>query len=444
METKNKMSYRDTIEYLFHALPMYQRIGGPAYKADLKNALILDKKLNHPYRKYKTVHVAGTNGKGSVCHILASILQSSGYKTGLYTSPHLLDFRERIKVDGEMVSEKFVVDFTKNNINLFEQIKPSFFEMTAFMAFEYFALQKVDIAIIEVGLGGRLDTTNVITPEISVITNIGMDHTQFLGNTLEEIAREKAGIIKNNIPVVIGETQEVINAVFKSTAKKYNSKIFFADQEYSVAYFMKNLDNSIRYKFINCYHWNLEDLDTDLTGNYQKSNIITSLMVLAILNKKSMPVKVAAIKSGLKQVRALTGLSGRWQEIEYNPLVVCDIAHNTEGIQQILKQIKDTPHKSLHMVLGFVSDKDINNILAILPPDANYYLCEPGIPRAQKIAYLSEKFQNKKYSNKCFNNVKNAYRDAKANAETNDLIYIGGSTFVVADFLAWKKNIKTF
>ena len=441
MQGNNKMNYSDTIEYLFHALPMYQRIGGPAYKADLKNALILDKKLNHPYRKYKTVHVAGTNGKGSVCHILASILQSSGYKTGLYTSPHLLDFRERIKVDGEMVSEKFVVDFTKNNINLFEQIKPSFFEMTAFMAFEYFALQKVDIAIIEVGLGGRLDTTNVITPEISVITNIGMDHTQFLGNTLEKIAQEKAGIIKSNIPVVIGETQEAISNVFKSTAENCNSKIFYADQNYSIAYLMKNLDNSIRYKFTNCYHWNLENTDTDLSGNYQKSNIITSLMVLAVLNKNSMPMKVAAIKSGLKQVRALTGLSGRWQEIEYNPLVVCDIAHNTEGIQQILEQIKDTPYKNLHMVLGFVSDKDIDNILAILPPGAKYYLCEPDIPRAYKVADLSDKFQDKNFSSTIFKNVKDAYEAAKVKAEDDDFIYIGGSTFVVADFLKSSKNI---
>ncbi len=432
------MTYHETIEYLFHALPMYQRIGGPAYKANLENAFILDKKLNYPHTKYKTIHVAGTNGKGSVSHILSSVLQASGYKTGLYTSPHLLDFRERIKVDGAMVSEHFVVDFTEKYKDLFEQIKPSFFEMTAFMAFEYFAHKEVDIAIIEVGLGGRLDTTNIITPEVSVITNIGMDHTQFLGDTLEKIAQEKAGIIKKNIPVVIGETQEVICDVFNSAAKKHNSKIYYADQFYSIAYLMKNLDNTVQHSFTNCYNWNFENLNTDLLGNYQKSNIITSLMVLAILNKKSMTVKVAAIKSGLKQVRKLSGLIGRWQEIDYNPRVVCDIAHNAEGMKQVIEQISDTPYKNLHMILGFVADKDINKILSLLPFKANYFLCEPSIPRALDVAELAERFKTFGLEFKKYNHVIDAYKSAKDTADPGDLIYIGGSTFVVADFLKQK------
>jgi dihydrofolate synthase/folylpolyglutamate synthase len=429
------MNYSETIEYLLHALPMFQRIGGPAYKANLENAIFLDKKLNYPHTKYKTIHVGGTNGKGSVSHILASILQASGYKTGLYTSPHLLDFRERIKVNGKMVSKRFVIDFTEKNRTLFAQIKPSFFEMTAFMAFEYFAHTNVDVAIIEVGLGGRLDTTNIITPAVSVITNIGMDHTLFLGNSLEKIAEEKAGIIKKNIPVVIGETQESISAIFNNTAKKYNSEVYFADQNYSISYIMKNPDNSIRYKFTNCYHWNFENLDVDLIGKYQKSNIITSLMVLTILNENDLPLKIEGIRSGMRQISKLTGLIGRWQEIDYNPLVVCDIAHNTEGIQQILEQIKDTPHKKLHMLLGFVSDKDIDNILTILPLNARYYLCEPDIPRALKVTDLADKFEEKNLSNISFKNVKEAYKTARANAEVEDLIYVGGSTFVVADFL---------
>lgn len=433
------MSYKETIEYLYQALPMYQRIGGPAYKADLENAFILDEKLNRPHAKYKTIHVGGTNGKGSVSHILASVLQASGYKTGLYTSPHLLDFRERIRVNGAMVSRKFVIDFTERNKNLFEEIKPSFFEMTAFMAFEYFAYEEADIAIIEVGLGGRLDTTNIITPEVSVITNIGMDHMQFLGNTMEKIAIEKAGIIKENIPVVIGETQKQIKSVFSETAKNKNSKIFFADQNYSIAYGMRNQDNTLQYKFKDFFHWEFQSLETDLQGTYQKSNICTSLMTLSVLDKGGLEVNPKAIEKGLKHVVKTTGLSGRWQETGHNPRVVCDIAHNAEGMKQVLENINDTPHRKLYMVLGFVSDKDIEKILSLLPHRAVYFLCEPDIPRALPVEELAEKFEAMKFAYTIHKNVIDAIGAAKRQAAPDDMIYLGGSTFVVADFLRYKK-----
>ncbi len=434
------MTYQATIDYLFRSLPMYQRIGGPAYKADLENAIFLDKTLHYPHKKFVTIHIAGTNGKGSVSHILASVLQAEGYTTGLYTSPHLLDFRERIKVNGVPVLKQFVVEFTKKNRQLFEKVKPSFFEMTVFMAFEYFAYKKSDIAIVEVGLGGRLDTTNIITPEVSVITNISKDHTAFLGNSIAQIAKEKAGIMKHNVPVVIGETQEETRDIFIQTAGKKNSKIYFADQYFSIAYGMKKMVNSVRYNFSNCCHWNFNSLDTDLLGHYQKRNIPTALMALAVMDIKGIQVKPESIKKGFEQVRKSTGLLGRWQETGFNPLTICDIAHNKSGIENILLQIQSTPHKTLHMVLGFVADKDIEEIKQILPVNAKYYLCEPDIPRAMKMTDLSASFKSKDFILKEFHNVIDAYKDAKANAGTNDLIYIGGSTFVVADFLRWKKS----
>ncbi|MBN2522834.1 MAG: bifunctional folylpolyglutamate synthase/dihydrofolate synthase [Bacteroidales bacterium] len=435
------MTYQATIDYLFRSLPMYQRIGSPAYKADLENALFLDKAFHHPHKKFLTIHIAGTNGKGSVSHMLASVLQAEGYTTGLYTSPHLLDFRERIKVNGVPVSKQFVVEFTENNKRLFEQTKPSFFEMTVFMAFEYFAYKKSDIAIVEVGLGGRLDTTNIITPEVSVITNISKDHTAFLGNTVAQIAKEKAGIIKHTVPVVIGETQEETREIFQETARKNNSKIYFADRHFSFVYGMRNMRHSIRYNFSSCYHWTIHSLDTDLPGHYQRRNIPTALMALAVMDMKGIRVKPGSIKKGFDQVIKSTGLLGRWQNAGNNPLTICDIAHNKSGIENILLQIQSTPHKALHMVLGFVSDKDIEEIQQILPEHATYYLCEPDIPRAMKISVLSAGFKSKGFVFKEFHTVSDAYKDAKANAESNDMIYIGGSTFVVADFLRWKKSM---
>ncbi|MBA7537204.1 Folylpolyglutamate synthase [subsurface metagenome] len=315
--------------------------------------------------------------------------------------------------------------------------------MTVFMAFEYFAYQEVDIAIIEVGLGGRLDTTNIITPEVSVITNIGKDHTLFLGNTLREIAGEKAGIIKNKIPVVIGETQNEIDAVFKDIARLNESNLYFADQYYSVEYQLKNPDNSIALSFSKCFYWDFKKLNTDLLGNYQQSNIITSLMTLATIDKRGIKIKEEGIENGLRQVKTLTGIVGRWQEISYNPLVICDIAHNKEGFEKIITQISDTPHQKLHMVLGFVSDKDVGAILDILPNEAIYYLCEPDIPRAMKSEELELLFQQHNLECVVCKEVSEAYSAASEHASVNDLIYIGGSTFVVADFLAWNKQINS-
>jgi dihydrofolate synthase/folylpolyglutamate synthase len=441
---QQKMTYRETVDYLFNALPMYQRVGGPAYKANLDNAYCLDNELSHPHTKYRTIHVAGTNGKGSVSHILASVLQAEGYRTGLYTSPHLIDFRERIRINGMPVAEKFVIEFTENHRRLFEHVNPSFFEMTAFMAFEYFAQQNADIAIIETGLGGRLDTTNIIVPEVSVITNIGKDHTQFLGDTIEKIAIEKAGIIKEGIPVVIGETQKNTRDIFRKTAENRNCKLYFADQHYSVSFRMKNTDGTVSHNFNACHHWNFNTLDTDLQGKYQRSNIITSLMTLALLDEGPVPVKPGAVRTGLKQVTRSTGLAGRWQVAGHNPPVICDIAHNKEGIGKVLEQIDETPYKNLSVVLGFVSDKDIGSILDILPVHAKYYLCEPDIPRAMKVSVLAEKCRQKDLDLRSYNKVSEAYRAAKNDARPEDLIFIGGSTFVVADFLRWKNPVKTF
>lgn len=429
------MDYQQTIDYLFDALPMYQRVGAAAYKADLENANALDAYFNFPHKKFRSIHVGGTNGKGSVSHILASVFQSAGYKTGLYTSPHLVDFRERIKIDGIFVDKKFVTEFAHDNLAFFKEIKASFFEMTVFMAYDYFAKKNVDVAIIEVGLGGRLDTTNTITPELSIITNIGLDHTQYLGDTLESIAVEKAGIIKPTIPVVIGKTQPETLEIFNKSANEKESSIYFADQLITSDYHLKNIDQSIHYQFNKNFTIGISEIDTDLRGTFQKENIITVIAALCILKKREFSINDNAIREGLKNVISNTGLMGRWQEMDNNPLVVCDIAHNTEGFIQILEQIKDQPYKQLHMVLGFVSDKKIDDILKLLPEKAQYYLCEPKIPRAMKIADLSRRFQQKDLKFKAYNNVFDAYKSAKKKASDNDLIYIGGSTFVVADFL---------
>lgn len=429
------MNYKQTIDYLFDVLPMYQRLGVAAYRADLKNAFTLDAYFGYPHKKFKSVHVAGTNGKGSVSHIMASVFQSAGYKTGLYTSPHLVDFRERIKIDGTPVDKEFVTEFTQKNLAFFKKVQASFFEMTVFMAFEYFAKNEVDVAIIEVGLGGRLDTTNIITPELSIITNIGLDHTRFLGNDLESIAVEKAGIIKTKVAIVIGKTQLETQPVFNRIAGMNESSILFADQLIKCDYHLRNLDDSVQYHFTNSINNGITEINTDLKGTFQKENIITALTALSILNDREFSVSDIAIRKGLRNVSSNTGLLGRWQEIDHNPLVVCDIAHNTEGIKQILEQIEDQPYKQLHMVLGFVSDKKINDILNLLPEKAIYYLCEPKIPRAMKVADLSRGFQHKGLKFMEYNNVTDAYISAKEKALKNDLIYIGGSTFVVADFL---------
>ncbi len=434
------MNYDEALKYLYQAFPMYQHIGTAAYKADLNNAFALDEYFGQQHKMFKTIHVAGTNGKGSVSHMLASVLQSAGYKTGLYTSPHMLDFRERIRVNGIPVPEEFVADFASQHLEIFKKVRPSFFEMTVFMAFAYFVTEKVDIAVIEVGLGGRLDTTNIITPEVSVITNISKDHTQILGNSLKEIALEKAGIIKKDVPVVIGETYIETSPVFDEIAYKNKSTIYYADNYYRTEDPSRNPDGTVSYHFIKCPHWKLSDIAIDLKGEYQRKNLATLLMSLSVLEERGTTIGVSSLKDGLLHVIKNTKLQGRWQEISNNPLVVCDIAHNTGGIEIILEQIRKIQFKKLHMVLGFVADKDIYSIVNILPVQANYYLCQPNISRAKKVEELKMIFDEFKLNNQKFLTVADAYKSAFDRVDKNDFIYIGGSTFVVADFLAWKTN----
>ena len=405
------MNYESTLDYLFSQLPMYQRIGASAYKANLDNTIKLLAELNHPETKFKSIHVAGTNGKGSTSHMLASIFQTAGYKTGLYTSPHLKDFRERIKINGVCIPKKNVTDFVEKNRVFFDEINPSFFEMTVALAFDYFAKEQVDIAIIEVGMGGRLDSTNVILPLLSVITNIGLDHTQFLGDTIEKIAVEKAGIIKPGIPVVIGETNPQTAPVFLEIAKQNGSEIRFADQ-----------------------HIYLENVTSDLIGIYQKKNMQTVLSAIKIMEKynyASLPE--IAIRKGLANVKKNTGLLGRWQIIGEKPLIICDTGHNEDGIKEILRQLSQTPHRHLHAVFGAVNDKDITSILSILPKDATYYFCKPNLPRALNERDLQEQAQKFNLQGNAFSTVAEAFETAKKSACPADLIWVGGSTFVVAE-----------
>lgn len=405
------MNYQDTINWMFSQLPMYQRQGKSAYKADLHNTQVLAEHLNHPEFKFKTVHVGGTNGKGSTSHMLASVLQEAGYKVGLYTSPHLKDFRERIKINGKEVSKQFVISFIKKHKPFFEQHTLSFFEMTVGMAFDYFSKKKVDIAIIEVGLGGRLDSTNIITPLVSVITNIGLDHTQFLGDTLEKIAGEKAGIIKPNIPVVIGETQIETKSVFTETAKNNNSEIYFADQNIT----------SI--------------LDSDLKGSYQQKNIKTVLQTLQILKQNNFNISQKNIALGLNSVVSNTGLKGRWQILQESPKVICDTAHNKEGLTYVVNQLKTEVYNKLHIVFGVVSDKDLSTIIAILPKKATYYFCRPNISRGLDENNLKHTFKAHGFVGKSYSSVNEALSNAKKSAKPEDLIYVGGSTFVVAEII---------
>ncbi|HEY9082009.1 MAG TPA: folylpolyglutamate synthase/dihydrofolate synthase family protein [Vicingaceae bacterium] len=403
------MNYPETLDYLFGQLPMYQRIGNAAYKANLDNTYRLSEILNHPEKQFKSVHIAGTNGKGSTSHMLASVLQEAGYKVGLYTSPHLKDFRERIKINGAMISENEVIDFVKEYKNEFEKIQLSFFEWTVGLAFHYFANQKVDIVIIETGLGGRLDSTNIVTPEVAVITNISMDHTQFLGNTLAKIAAEKAGIIKPTIPVIIGETQSEIKHVFIEKATQLNATIQFADK------------------------LSLKEYESDLKGVYQQQNKKTVLATIQILQQLGWKIAENHIKQGLLNVVKNTGLMGRWQVLNKQPLTVCDTGHNEAGIKLILAQINQQSFEKLHFVLGVVNDKDITNILQLLPKNATYYFCQANIPRALDVNILAEKATVVGLSGTIFSSVEAAYKAAQQNATAQDLIFIGGSTFVVAE-----------
>lgn len=414
---------------------MFTRVGASAFKKDLTNTIILCEALGNPHNKFKSIHVAGTNGKGSTSHMLASILQAQGFKTGLYTSPHLKDFRERIRINGKMISKAEVKSFVETNKKLIYEIEPSFFEATVAMAFEHFAKHQVDIAVIEVGLGGRLDSTNIITPEISVITNISLDHTNMLGNTLQEIAGEKAGIIKKGVPVVIGETQPESKPVFLEKAKAVNASIFFADDSLDVRDIsIKN--NILKLSLYEGDELKYANLKSDLTGLYQPKNITTVIKALETLSQQTETKIVKhAIYEGLKQVKKLTGLQGRWQTLSKNPLVICDTGHNEAGITEVVKNIEQTPYHKLHIVFGMVKDKDITKVFSLMPKHADYYFCKPDIERGLDANELLEQGSAFGLSGTAYHSVLEAKNAAIEKALENDLIFIGGSTFVVAEAL---------
>ena len=425
------MDYTETIDFLYSQLPVFQRIGGAAYKEGLDNSLYLDAVLNHPHHQYKTIHVGGTNGKGSVSNMLSAVLQSAGYKTGLYTSPHLVDFRERIRVDGKKIEKNFVVDFVQRMQPAIEEISPSFFELTMMMAFEYFAYQQVDIAIIEVGLGGRLDSTNIITPILSVITNISFDHTQFLGNTLPKIAAEKAGIIKPKIPVVIGENvNEEIKSVFTNKAQEMNSPILFAEDNPLVESMEIIPTREILFQTKE-----YADLTLNLSGLYQKKNLNTVLAAIHTLKSIQCEISKEAVYNGLSQVQSLTGLLGRWQVLQESPKIICDTGHNEAGIADVVEQLKCESYKQLRIVFGMVNDKNISTVLSLLPKDAVYYFAKASVMRALDANELKQMAEEKGLKGKAFSIVEEAISAAKKDANDADLIFVGGSNFVVADAL---------
>ncbi len=429
------MDYKESLEYMFNQFPMFHRVGAAAYKANLDNTIALLSLLNNPQHKFKSIHIAGTNGKGSVSHYMAAILQSAGYKTGLYTSPHLKDFRERIKINGVMIDEQKVCEFINAYYNDFNELKPSFFEMTVGMAFQYFANENVEIAVIETGLGGRLDSTNIIIPELSIITNISFDHTQFLGDTLDKIASEKAGIIKPGINVVIGETHPETKDVFINKALQEYSPIVFADEKYKILSHSFN-DNNYLEVLVKDINNNVEfKVESGLKGIYQLKNIITTLTAIDFLKDKFNLINDDTIYKGIKDVVELTGLMGRWQCLTTNPLTICDIAHNVDGIKEVLSQIKTVTHHQLHFVLGMVNDKDIDNVLELLPKDAVYYFCKADIPRGLDQYILQEKAIAKQLKGTVYNSVKDALKAAQHSAKANDLVFVGGSTFVVAEIV---------
>ena len=406
------MTYQDSVNWLFNQLPMYQLQGASAYKKDLTNVHLLMDYLGHPEKELQCIHVGGTNGKGSSSHMIASVLQEAGFRVGLYTSPHLKDFRERIKINGIMIPEEFVCDFVNQHRSFFETNDMSFFEMTVGLAFDYFSKEKIDIAIIEVGMGGRLDATNIITPLASVITNIGLDHTQFLGTTLEAIAGEKAGIIKPKIPVIIGEYTPETLPVFIAKAKATQSDIYLASDLIK------------------------ESFPSDLIGDYQVHNKKTVIQTLAVLNQYT-PFQTDALhwKKGLSRVVKNTGLQGRWQQLGTLPKIICDTAHNKDGLEIVLNQIQKESFDKLHIVLGVVNDKDLNEVLPLFPKNAIYYFCKPNIPRGLEAEVLAKKAAKFGLNGKIYNSVSDAYEKAKQNAEASDFIYVGGSTFVVAEIL---------
>jgi len=428
------MNYSETIDYLFSQLPMYQRIGKAAYKADLNITIDLLNILDNPQNKFRSIHIAGTNGKGSVSHIIASVLQSAGIKTGLYTSPHLRDFRERIRVNGKKIEEDYVVDFVEKNKSDFEIIQPSFFEMTVGMAFQYFVDENVDIAVVEVGMGGRLDSTNLLNPEFSVITNIGLDHTQFLGNTIRKIAKEKAEIIKKNTPIVIGETQAQIKNIYTEKAKDKKAKIYFADEHFEI----KKLQTSnIDFNVFDVWKDNeifIENLKLPLLGDYQIKNLKSSLQALDLIKEK-FDLSNNIISDGIEKVKTNTGILGRWEILNKCPLTICDTAHNIDGVTSIISQISKMVFDKLHFVIGVVNDKNIDSIFQILPKNAIYYFCKADIPRGLNQEELKNIAFKYGLSGKSFSSVRKAFETATNNAGINDLVFVGGSTFVVAEIV---------
>lgn len=420
------MNYQETLAYLYKNLPMFQRVGAIAYKKDLTNTLQLCKALGNPHHTFKSLHVAGTNGKGSSSHMLAAILQSAGYNTGLYTSPHLKEFTERIKVNGSEISQDFVVDFVERMKPSIETIKPSFFEITVAMAFDYFAHEHIDVAVVETGLGGRLDSTNVITPCLSLITNISWDHMDLLGDTLPKIAFEKAGIIKVGVPVVVSEYQPEVADVFRIKATETNSKIQFASEEYQIQSKQPGTFEVIDHDHSTTY-------TLDLMGGYQKKNLAGVLAAVDQLRSQGFKISKQAVRAGLANTTRLTGLKGRWQTIGTNPLTICDTGHNESGIQEILENLKSVPYRQLHWVWGMVGDKDVSKILSLLPKDAHYYFCQASIPRAMQVEALVEKALFAGLRGETVKDVNQALAQARLKSNPDDLILIGGSTFVVAE-----------
>ena len=426
------MNYQSTIEYLFSRLPMFSRIGAAAFKKDLTNTITLCEHLGNPHQQFKSIHVAGTNGKGSVSHMLASILQIAGYKTGLYTSPHLKDFRERIKINGEMISEGFVIDFTAKIKPLIEEIEPSFFEITVAMAFDYFVQQKVDIAVIEVGLGGRFDSTNIITPELSIITNIGWDHMNILGDSLEKIAFEKAGIIKKNIPVVIGETLPVTRAVFEKIAKEQKATIFSATQNRNVVGWEWQKHELI-VEVAEPGKTDHKKYHLDLPGIYQSKNLLTVLEACSVLKDLKYDIGENGIRNGLQKAKRVTGLHGRWEIIHEHPTIVLDVGHNDDGINQIVQQLELMTYHELHIIIGMVKDKEIDKVLSLLPHSAHYYFTRAQIPRALPVDILQSKANDQNLKGEAFADVNAAIKAARSKAHTDDLILVCGSVFLVGE-----------
>ena len=411
--------YDQYTDYLFSQVPMFQNVGSNAYKEGLENTHILDEHFGHPHTQFRTIHVAGTNGKGSCSHTIASVLQEAGYKVGLFTSPHLTDFRERIRVNGTMIPEQYVMDFIDNERDFFEPLHPTFFELTTALAFKYFAEQKVDVAVIEVGLGGRLDCTNIITPDISIITNISFDHVQYLGDTLAKIAGEKAGIIKHGVPVIIGEKHPETTPVFTEKAKREQAPLYFAED----------------------YKPN-KDYQYELKGLYQSKNLQTSLCAIDQLIRNGYHITEENIQNGLLHVTHHTGLRGRWQIVRHSPTVICDTGHNVGGIKYIAQQLKEQKCQELRIVFGMVSDKDVNSVLELMPQNAKYYFCQASVKRAMPHQQLKRLAKQHNLQGNSYKTVENAYKKALSQSNPNDCIFVGGSTFVFADFLCYEEKNK--